>query len=56
VVGGVGVALPGVSEMTVIEYGANDALKVAPVRFIVLLAKSVRPLPPGLAASSCVLP
>src|SRR6478736_402674 len=49
VVGGVGVVLPAGIEITVAEYGVNEAVKVAPEMFIVVLARSVAPLPPGLA-------
>jgi hypothetical protein len=45
-----------VSEITVAEYGANELVKVAPATAIPEVTTSVAPLPPGLAASSCVLP
>ena len=43
-------------ESTVIEYEANEAEKVAPDTAMVERARSVEPVPLGLAASSCDLP
>ena len=44
------------SEITVAEYEANEAPNVEPLMLMLPVAMSVKPLPPGLAASSCGLP
>ncbi len=43
-------------EITVAEYGANEALKVAPEMAMLDDATSGDPLPAGLAALSCGIP